>query len=77
MVSVHLRFGSPRPSGERGLGGGGQARSIDFRTAREELCPMREDRHTLSQRENPPQLLRGSAESHISQDLPSFATKTS
>ena len=32
----------------------GQIRSIDFRTALEEPCQMREDRRTLSQRENPP-----------------------
>ncbi|HEU0007726.1 MAG TPA: hypothetical protein VFS12_17195, partial [Terriglobia bacterium] len=44
----------PSPQRGEGFGGEGQARSIDFRTAREEPCPMREDRHTLPQRENPP-----------------------
>lgn len=38
----------------RGLGVRGQASSIDSRIALEEPCPMREDGHTLSQRENPP-----------------------
>lgn len=51
-----LAFG--RVNKRLGFGGEGwvkgQARSIDFRTGREEPCPVREDRHTLSQREDPP-----------------------
>ena len=89
-LSVHHRFGSPRPSGERGLGVRGQARFMNSGTVREVPCQMRHVRHTLSQPENPPhprplsplgrgepKLSRGPSESHTPQDFPSFATKTS